>query len=168
MRTIAVEDDVYNLLAENTLRTGETTSSILRVLLAPANVSVSRPRPLNLQSNPLQTSSPLSEFIARPEFLVHPDVVSRYLGLLSWLHGRDPNGFKRIAAIGGRKRKYFATTADELEATGRMVMPKRIPNTPFWAVTNNATALKRKILEQVMRVLGYSTSDITTALSVLK
>ncbi len=169
MRIIEVEDDIFDFLVGKITGFGETPSAVLRRELNLRKQA--QLAPLQTQSaisKTAQTASPLAKFVDRPEFLVHPDVVSRYLGLLSWLYNRDPEGFKRITAIGGRKRKYFALSSQELDASGRMVMPKGIPNSPFWAVTNNATALKRKILEQVMRVLGYSPADIGIALSVLK
>ena len=169
MRMIEVEDDIFEFLVGKITGFGETPSAVLRRelnLRKQAHLAPLQTQPAI--SKTAQTASPLAKFVDRPEFLVHPDVVSRYLGLLSWLYNRDPEGFKRITAIGGRKRKYFALSSQELDASGRMVMPKGIPNSPFWAVTNNATALKRKILEQVMRVLGYSPADIGIALSVLK
>jgi negative modulator of initiation of replication len=171
MPTIEIEEDIYRFLAEKVMSSGETVSTVLRKELNSkrAYIQASNPNqtPVAVARTPLQ-ASPLSEFLDRPDFLVHPDVVSRYLSLLSWLYNRDPDKFKRVASIEGRKRRYFALTPKELEDSGVSVMPRRIPSSPFWAVTNNATAHKRRILEQVMRVLSYSAADVSTALSALK
>lgn len=169
MRTISVDDDVFEFLVEKVMHTGESTSSFLRreLELKPSDAPIPA-KMAPATGGATHRPSLLADFVLRPEFLVYHDVVSRYLGLLAWLYKQDPDGFKRLVDVGGRKRKYFALSSDELNASGRSVMPKRVPNSPFWAATNNSTALKRRIMVQVMRVLGYSAGDVGIALTVLK
>ena len=90
-------------------------------------------------------------------------VVGKFLLVLRWLHDRDPEGFARIEKIQGRGRLYFAKDSQTLESAGTNVNPKQIPGTPYWVITTTSTALKKEILERVMRELGYAAADIRAA-----
>jgi len=84
------------------------------------------------------------------------------------LHKHHPEKFDKVLLLNGRKRRYFAKTEKELEESGSSVMPKRIPDSPYWVFTNSPTELKKQVITDVMRVLGYEPSvirSVTDALS---
>lgn len=81
--------------------------------------------------------------------------VDLFLFILAQLHDLQPQTFAQVEQIKGKNRIYFATSKDALLKTGSSTNPKQIPDSPYWVVTNNNTAKKIAMLEQVLQVLGY-------------
>lgn len=177
MKSIEIEEDVYQHLLSNTSRLGESASEILRRLLnltgkGEAGIGVNRAgkggglKKSAATSTGRQYTGALA-FIQEAGFQAQTDVVGRFLYILSWLHGQSPDDFSKILSISGKRRKYFARSGQELDASGSSVYPKQIPGTGYWVVTNNDTPKKGRILGDVMRLLGYSKPDIEEALMAL-
>jgi len=161
MRTIEIEDDVYRYLLQNTTQIGESASQILRRLLR-------IPGHQSKWSVPAERSkTELSECLDAPAFKAQPDVIGKFLYILSYLHKRDPEQFKKVLAISGRRRKYFALGSKELEESGSSVYPKQIPNSHFWVVTNNDTPKKRRMIQDVLKLLGFGNDAVKDAVEAL-
>jgi len=99
--------------------------------------------------------------------LVHANHVQRFLAVLSWLHKQNPSEFAKVKGLRGSNRLYFAESEQDLEASGSSVNPKRVPNSPFWVVTNSPTQGKKQLLSKVMRVLGYDALAVRAAVEAL-
>ncbi len=104
-------------------------------------------------------SGTVAAFLNSPTYLVRGSAVEKFLSILSWLYSENREKFEKVLLLSGRKRRYFAKTSDELDASGNSVMPKRVPNSPFWVITNSPTQLKKQMVEDVMRILGYDASN---------
>ncbi len=101
----------------------------------------------------------MDRFLRSAEFLSARDTKDRFLAILSWLHKRHPKEFGEITTRinkRGRIRKYFASSREDLEKSGRSVNAKEIPESNWWVVTNNDTKHKKDILRDVLRMLNYS------------
>ncbi len=165
MRTLEIEDEIYQHLLRNTQRIGESASEILRRLL---NINdqvagdLEREEPTQCPL-PAQAPNELSECFADAQFRASSDVVRKFLMVLSHVYRRDPEHFGKVVTVSGRKRQYFGRSKEELEQHGRTVMPKLIPESPFWVVTNNDSRRKRRILHDVLVLLGYSGAAIEQA-----
>ncbi|CAN5737822.1 replication initiation negative regulator SeqA [soil metagenome] len=174
MQTIEVEDDVYFYLVKNISRIGEDASSILRRLLKiPVNAPVAPRVVSNPESNTETRSVPapsggIGDCLNHPHFRVERDAVGQFLFILAWLQKKHPDTFSRVLGLRGRVRTYFARSARDLEATGESVNPQRIPSTDYWVVTNNDTPKKKRILADVLKLLGYSPMDIIHAVDALR
>ena len=155
MKTIEIEADVYEYLLGRTTRIGESASEILRRLLGISEESI------------ITTDTELSECLNADAFKAQPDVIGKFLYVLGYVYQRNPEHFKKVLAISGRRRKYFAPTSKELEESGSSVYPKQIPNSPFWVVTNNDTPKKRRMLRDVLGLLGYSKISVKQAVEAL-
>jgi negative modulator of initiation of replication len=174
MKTIEINDRIYEFLLRQTKHFGESESDVLeRVLnLAPSSNGQNgggQPNPGTPAGGQTGASSslkdPVAAFLNSPPFLAQGNAVGRFLSILSWLYSQHVDKFDKILLLNGRKRKYFARTADELDASGSSVKPKQIPNTPYWVVTNSPTQLKKRIIRNVLRLLGYaSTQTVVDAL----
>lgn len=81
--------------------------------------------------------------------------VDQFLFVLAQLHKLNPQAFDAVEQIRGKNRTYFATSKDALLKNGSSTNPKAIPDSPYWVVTNNNTAKKIAMLEQVLQKLGY-------------
>jgi len=161
MRTIEIDDDIYGYLLQNTTQIGESASEILRRLLRLPGYQIKEGE---------QAAIPitkLTECLDDPAFRAQPNVIGKFLYILSYVHNRDPEQFKKVLELRGWQRKYFALSSEELEESGSSIYPKQIPNTQFWVTTNNDTAKKRRMIQQVLKLLGYSDVDVKQALQAL-
>ncbi|BFT30699.1 replication initiation negative regulator SeqA [Alteromonas sp. D210916BOD_24] len=91
--------------------------------------------------------------------------VDQFLFVLSAAHKLNAENFEKVEEIKGKNRTYFATSKEALLENGSSTNPKLIPESPFWVVTNNNTAKKISMLEQVLRHLGYQPNVIETAVA---
>jgi negative modulator of initiation of replication len=113
-------------------------------------------------------SASLTDFLKSPEFLVQGDAVGKFVTILSWLYRQNPKKFDGVLTYSGRKRQYFGRTATQLEQSGNSVMPRSIPTTPYWVVSNNDTPKKKRMLEDVMRMLGYDPGSTAVAVDAVR
>lgn len=91
--------------------------------------------------------------------------VDQFLFVLSAAHKLNAENFARVESIKGKNRTYFATSKAALLENGSSTNPKAIPDSPFWVVTNNNTAKKTNMLEQVLRNLGYQPDVVETVIA---
>lgn len=163
MKTIHVNDEVYEHLLNNTAYIGEDASSILERLLGLAG-EAREGLPLkdedDYENHARHSGSKIDECLASPRVLAEREAVGRFLAILSWLYEHHQADFEKILMIEGRKRKYFGKSQQELVESGNSVNPQRIPNSDFWVITNNDTPKKARMLANVLQVLGYGNDDI--------
>lgn len=91
--------------------------------------------------------------------------VDQFLFVLAELHKLNPQAFDAVEQIKGKNRTYFATSKEALLKNGSSTNPKAIPDSPYWVVTNNNTAKKIAMLEQVLQKLGYDAPVAQTVTS---
>lgn len=91
--------------------------------------------------------------------------VDQFIFILSAAHKLNSDNFALVESIVGKNRTYFATSKEALLENGSSTNPKAIPDSPFWVVTNNNTAKKVNMLEQVLRTLGYKPDVVDTVVS---
>jgi negative modulator of initiation of replication len=173
MPTVDLDDELYNFLLRNSTKFGESPSDVIRRLLKVTDSnkvqsggttgSSTRPSTQTVANR----TDPVTAFVSSPNFLVHGNVLARFLSVLAWLHKQHPEKFDKVLLLNGRKRRYFAKTEKELEDSGNSVMPKRIPDSPYWVFTNSPTELKKQVIHDVMRVLGYESSVIRSVCDAL-
>jgi negative modulator of initiation of replication len=161
MKTIEIDDDIYEHLLRDTKQIGESASGILRRLL-----NIQKPNGKFKQGSTAGKSD-LHECLSDPIFLSQSSVVGKLLAILSFLYKKDPSDFGKILNIKGRNRKYFGRDKDELDKSGKNVYPQRIPDTPYWITTNNDTPKKKRMLQDVLRTLGYDNVTIIKAVQAL-
>jgi negative modulator of initiation of replication len=164
-RTIEIEDDIYQFLRSK-LEFGETASVVLRRLLRlpppgaseSARSTVRRSSGVPVHDIPARRSTALLALLAEGGFQ-RRNPTDRYLRILALLHNEDPQAFRAVLEVAGRRRKYFGHTRGEIEASGKSTHPQPIPDSPYWAMTNADTGQKSEILRKVMAVLNYSADD---------
>lgn len=170
MKSINLEDDLYHFIMDRVASTGKSPSSVLRMELG-----LTKPSRIDPESSdslePVEgdaASQQLSDFLESPRFRMHRMAVKKYLAILSFVYQQKPETFERVPeSVTGRSRKYFGTSKQELIALGSSVNPQPIPESPYWAVTNNDTPKKRQVLEDVLKLLGYAQTVIEKAKRLL-
>jgi negative modulator of initiation of replication len=170
--TIEIDDELYRYLLSKLQRFEETPSEIIRRLIGIStptngNLRPSAPGPgtgnsaASVTNHLLGDELDVSSFLSSPTFRSERQAVGKFLSILSWLYGRDEEKFKlEVLPIGGRTRKYFALSEQELNDSGNSVNPQMIPRSIIWVVTNNDTPKKRTMIRDVMTALGFSEGSI--------
>ena len=169
-----IDDDIYDHLVKNVKTLGEDASSILRRLLdlPHSSVAATDRSVQSLQSeaskqNVQPGNGAVTECLNHSRFNVERNAVGRFLFALGWLQKRNPDKFQCVLDLSGRTRKYFARSANELEASGESVNAQRVPDSQYWVITNNDTPKKKRVLADVMGLLGYRTGDINQLTAAL-
>ncbi|NQZ23079.1 MAG: replication initiation negative regulator SeqA [Colwellia sp.] len=98
-------------------------------------------------------------YINKEELAMQRGAVGRFLLILAALYRVHTEGFSVVSEIRGRDRLYFATSKDELSASGSSTKPLQIPDSPFWVMTNSNTTRKKMMLTKASLALGYSDID---------
>lgn len=154
MKTIEIDNDVYEALLGKVRDFGDTPNLVLR-------------RELNMNGSGTPAAAisqtPMQEFLNSTELRFAKGAVGRFLAVLSWLHKKDTGAFAVVEEIRGRGRIYFSKSIQELEQSGRSVNPKKIPDSPYWVITTTPTDLKQQILGNVMKALGCDLASIQLA-----
>ena len=175
MKSIEIEDDIYYYLLGRTADGRISFSELLRrtfgigaeVTNAELRTRMhKRGRITVMEARPpadLRPPSEVERWLKSPRFLSETTSLGRFIALLSLIAEKHVENFECVLDLSGRKRRYFARSAEELEAYGQSVFPKQISRTPYWVVTNTETAKKRQLVESVMRMLGYTAADARLA-----
>jgi negative modulator of initiation of replication len=174
MRTIDIEDDLYEYLRTQQTTFGESASHVLRRMLKlgvpthgdspthqPAGSSavpewlpkLAEEVQKEIEQDPRKKA--LWEFIKSPRFQSERNAVGKFLSVLAFVYRENREKFAVVESINGRSRKYFGKSESELNKSGKSVHPKNIPGSGYWVVTNNSTQTKRELLMDVLRLLGY-------------
>jgi negative modulator of initiation of replication len=156
MKSIQVENDIYEHLVTNTVEIGESASSILRRLL---NIRSDRMK----QNSKEISKHELSDVLNEKNLGLKRNVVDRYLWLLSKIYGLRRETFREIFSLKGRTRAYFGFSKEEILKFGEASNPKLIPETKFWALTNTSTQNKARIIRDAMGILNFSPLAIQAA-----
>ncbi|HXC99554.1 MAG TPA: hypothetical protein VN048_09445 [Verrucomicrobiae bacterium] len=167
MKSIEIDDQVFAELERRATGFHVTENDVLRRIL-------NLPRP-SLQSVavsqatvPTPVSSPVTDFIRSERFQRYHQAVDRYLVILGWLHSAHPKQFVDATLRFHRgSRVYFAKTEKEILESGDGVSAKVIPQSPFWTLVTLDNKSKRLVLEDILRALGYSRSDINLIIAEL-
>ncbi|GGW76079.1 replication initiation negative regulator SeqA [Alteromonas halophila] len=175
MKSIDIDDDLYAFIAGQTKHIGESASDILRRLLLQETPASAVPAPVIAeQVDTTPAASPVAADIDTDDILALVTVerltqlskrVDQFLYILAALHALHQDRFERVEQIRGKNRTYFATSKEALLENGSSTNPKSIPDSPYWVVTNNNTAKKIAMLEQVMQQLGYAEEIIQQVLA---
>ena len=160
MKTIEIDDELYQYIAGQTQKIGESASEILRrLLLGDSSSAVPAPtEPASTVSTPAVNSN-IFDLINRQDLQAEQSVVGRFLFILSTLARAHKKQFTKVLDIKGRNRLYFGRSAAELSEAGSSTNPKQIPNTEYWVITNSNTTRKKMMLTEAAIKLGYSEQD---------
>ena len=187
MKTIEIDDDLYQFIASQTQQIGESASDILRRLLIvsltetkaavvpaakqlaktaveespKAAVNATQPAVEKVTSvTPSDKSGSVFDFISPQDLSAEQSVVGRFLFILSALSRAHRGDFVQVLDIKGRNRLYFGQSEASLLEAGSSTNPKPIPNTDFWVITNSNTTRKKMMLTEVATKLGYSAAEV--------
>ncbi len=167
MKTIVIDDDLYAFIAGQTKHIGESASDILRRLLLPETPASASVPQSETESETVAEAAPaevtaeidsddILDLVTEKRLSALTKRVDQFLYILSALHALHGESFDRVEQIRGKNRTYFATSKAALLENGSSTNPKSIPDSPYWVVTNNNTAKKITMLDQVMQQLGYA------------
>ncbi|RVT47300.1 replication initiation negative regulator SeqA [Rheinheimera sediminis] len=183
MKTIEIDDDLYQFIASQTQQIGESASDILRRLLivrlteaqepsVPATKAAAKPEiqavvepspqppAKKVTTAAVEKNASVFDFISPQDLSAEQSVVGRFLFILSALSRAHRSDFAQVLEIKGRNRLYFGQSEASLLGAGSSTNPKPIPNTDFWVITNSNTTRKKMMLTEVASKLGYSSVEV--------
>lgn len=154
MKSITIDDDIYEFIASNTKEIGEPASKILRRLLQ-LNSEKSVPLTNMVESDlSIALDSKNLKFIS---------AVDQLLLILGEAYKIKKDTFDKVLDIQGRERKYFAPTAADIKNSGTSTHPKQIPNSPYWVMTNSTTKEKQNLCQKALEAIGFSSETALQA-----
>lgn len=162
MRTIAIDEDLYQYLLKKTERFGETESDVLRRELKLVK---------GFEQGPQYAASSSGAFAAlldSPHFRASSTATTKFLQILSEACRQKGDRFNDVLNIASRSRKPFAMSYEEIKKSGTGTNPQKIPRTDYWVETNNNTQQKQALIAQVLRVLGYDDVSIRDVVNSLR
>jgi negative modulator of initiation of replication len=165
MKTIEVEDDVYQYIAGQTKEIGEPATSILRRLLGVPNGTQPKPGKAAVVAAQPHELAPL---LSQPMFSSSTTAVARMLRIFREVHAQKKQDFAKVLQIQGRNRAYFARSEHEILKSGKSTQPREIEGTGYWVMTNSPTQQKQQMVREVLEVLGYSEAAIEAAVAVIQ
>lgn len=168
MKTIEVDDELYQYIASQTRHIGESASDILRRMLKMAAASQSAAPPPKETRQPVAVAQekPLTqvkdkvramrELLLSDEYAEQKKAVNRFMLVLTTLYSLDNNAFADATeSLHGRTRVYFAGDEQTLLQNGNQTKPKHLPGTPYWVITNTNTGRKRSMIEHIMQSMQF-------------
>ena len=158
MKTIEIDEELYQFIAGQTKHIGEDASSILRRLLNINQSTLAKKQAITQNENhyPL-----FNDLLTSDAFTNEKSIISRFILLLSALYNYNPALFAIAAtSLHGSKRKYLAKDKQLLETSGKNTKPREIIGTPYWVISNTNTARKLYIIESIMSDMGISETMI--------
>ena len=168
MKTIEVDDELYQYIASQTRHIGESASDILRRMLKIAAASQSAAPAIKETRQPAAVAQekPLSpvkdkvramrELLLSDEYAEQKKAVNRFMLVLTTLYSLDNNAFADATeSLHGRTRVYFAADEQTLLQNGNQTKPKPLPGTPYWVITNTNTGRKRSMIEHIMQSMQF-------------
>ena len=158
MKTIEIDEELYQFIAGQTKHIGEDASSILRRLLNFNQPEITKIDPILAKENHYPI---FNDLLTSDTFTNEKSIISRFLLLLGALYNYNPALFSIAAtSLHGSKRQYLAKDKQSLETSGKNTKPREIVGTPYWVISNTNTARKLYIIESIMSDMGISESMI--------
>ena len=158
MKTIEIDEELYQFIAGQTKHIGEDASSILRRLLNFNQPQMTKADPILAKENHYPI---FNDLLTSDTFSNEKSIISRFLLLLGALYNYNPALFSIAAtSLHGSKRQYLAKDKHSLETSGKNTKPREIIGTPYWVISNTNTARKLYIIESIMSDMGISESMI--------
>lgn len=158
MKTIEIDEELYQFIAGQTKHIGEDASSILRRLLNFNQPQMTKADPILAKQNHYPI---FNDLLTSDTFSNEKSIISRFLLLLGALYNYNPALFSIAAtSLHGSKRQYLAKDKQSLETSGKNTKPREIVGTPYWVISNTNTARKLYIIESIMSDMGISESMI--------
>lgn len=165
MKTIEIDEELYQYIAGQTKHIGEDASSILRRLLNIDQSEVTPPPSGKIQ--PENHYSAFTDLLNSDTFTGEKSIISRFILLLGALYNYNPALFSIAAtSLHGSKRQYLAKDKQSLEVSGKNTKPREIIGTPYWVISNTNTARKVYIIESIMSDMGISESMINQVINI--
>ncbi|OCG27036.1 hypothetical protein A9G11_00510 [Gilliamella sp. wkB108] len=164
MKTIEIDEELYQYIAGQTKHIGEDASSILRRLL---RIDHPTPAKANEKYQPENHYSVFTDLLNSETFTSEKSIISRFILLLSTLYNYNPALFSIAAtSLHGSKRQYLAKDKQSLEISGKNTKPREIIGTPYWVISNTNTARKVYIIESMMSDMGISEGMINQVIHI--
>ncbi len=169
MRNLAVDDDIYDFVCQNTKEIGESASSILRRLLKLPATEALDTRASEITAGQTNASGArITDLQSHLNKLTTIQVVDRFLTILGWIRTQDSEKFEGVKNIRGPQRIYFSRNKVDIEKSGCGTAPKQIPGSDWFVLTNSDTQTKKQLLMDVLELFSFTYDEKTSIVNLLE
>ena len=166
MKTIQIEDEVFQALESKVKGFGETPNDVIKRLLFEFKSPQTKPAKNGETVERLAKPDSLVELVSAPEFLTG-DAKERYFEVLRFLCTDKPQEFAKLNGFRRGSRIQISTDRNAIEKSGRNTHPQRLEGTPYWVLSNHSTGRKRAILSHILRLLRYDSEVISSVMKAI-
>ena len=157
METISIRPELKALILEEVATRGVSPSDIIEAWRRGASDSrIAEP----MEDTSEAQDGGVRAFLSSTAFRSKRYAIDRYLAVVGFLYETHGDELDQITRMGGHYRKYFATDEASLRERGVQVNPKRVPGTPYWAMSRLSNRDKRQILATILQTLGYDDGTV--------
>jgi negative regulator of replication initiation len=167
MKTIQLEDSVFATLEHRVRGFNDTPNDVIKRLLeesGESNNSVHTELKPTAPPAASQKTGAIVQLVQSPKYLMG-DAKDRYFAVLEFLYHQHQKEFSLLENFHRGKRINFARDAKTIEESGSSTYPQKIPNTPYYVLTNLSNPRKRQILEDILRMFNYPNTEIGIVLN---
>jgi negative modulator of initiation of replication len=162
MKTIEIEETVFQALEKRVQGFGDTPNDVIKRLIAEVETAVVNGEN---QSPPFEKQkSPIVDLVQSPQYL-RGDARQRYFNLLRFLYQSDQSQFNdHFNGFRLGSRIQISTSKEDIENSGTSTHPMPLDGTPYFVLSNLSNDRKRAILDLILRQYRYSNDVIETVL----
>lgn len=161
MKTIQIDDDVFQMLESKVKGFGETPNDVVKRLLFEFKSPQTKPAKNGERVQTLVKLHPLVELVSSPEFLTKK-AKERYFAVLRFVCKEKPQEFEKLNGFRRGSRIQVSTDINAIEKSGRNTFPQKLEGTPFWVLTNLSNDRIRVILNDILRLLRYDSEVVAS------
>lgn len=158
MKTIEVDDDVFEGLEARARGFGDSPNLVIKRLIEAASLTGPAVNGSNGDHSSPKEVSPFFGLLNSAEFQ-REDGKGRYKLILRRIHETNPEGLRRFVGYRRGSRVNIALDPKSIEESGSSTMPESVEGTPYYVLTNLSNKRKREILGDILQGLRYSPDD---------
>ncbi len=169
MKTIEIENAVFQALEKKVVGFGDTPNDVIKRLLSEGDASGDvaqlslKPRPDNGSKIEVK-AHPLVALVESPEYR-RGNGKRQYFDILRFLYASNTEEFAKLDNYRKGNRVQISKSKEIIENNGSRTMPQKLDSTPYWVLTNLSHARKRDILGDVLQILRYPNDVIAFVLN---
>lgn len=156
MKTIEVEDNIFEALEARAIGFGASPSTVIEGLLNIARIEITKKNDPSEQEN---EHHPLLQLIAAPEYRTS-NGKEKYFAVLRYLYKNHKSNLDRLLSYRRGTRINFAVDPRAIEESGKDTKPQRLEGTPLYVMTNLNHPDKRAILQDILPLYPFPMSVI--------
>ena len=165
MNSIEIDSQVFAELRKRAVGFNVTPNDVLRKVF---NLSIPNQSGSPADQSNKTSADGLLNYLRSTGFQEQRQSVDRFLLILGWLHITHNKLFAEAALRFHRgERKHFGRSEREILEAGKNVSARLIPESSLWVLTTLDNKSKRRLIEDILKMLRHPQAEIDAAIATL-